>query len=102
MYLVAGGYFYQDNANVVFLDSTEIMVKEKIGWEVLQKHPLPHPMKDLRGISLRNKIFMIGTNLLSRGSNSLATTVATANMYENIRIMNISQYTFDKNLSFLL
>ena len=39
---------------------------------------------------------------ICRGSNSPATTVATANMYENIRIMNISQYTFDKNLSFLL
>ena len=64
MYLVAGGYFYQDNANIVFLDSTEIMVKEKIGWKLLQKHPLPHPMKDLRGISLQNKIFMIGKNLL--------------------------------------
>ena len=61
---MAGGYFYQDNANVVFLDSTEIMVKEKIGWEVLQKHPLPHPMKDLRGISIQNKVFMIGKNVL--------------------------------------
>ena len=61
---VFGGYFYQDNANIVFLDSTEIMVKEKIGWKLLQKHPLPHPMKDLRGISLQNKIFMIGKNLL--------------------------------------
>ena len=64
MYLVAGGYFYQDNANVVFHDSTEIMVKEKIGWVLLQKHPLPHPMIDLRGISMQNKIFMIGKNLL--------------------------------------
>ena len=64
MYLVAGGYFYQDNANVVFHDSTEIMVKEKIGWVLLQKHPLPHPMIDLRGISIQNKIFMIGKNLL--------------------------------------
>ena len=61
---MAGGYFYQDNANVVFHDSTEIMVKEKIGWVLLQKHPLPHPMIDLRGISMQNKIFMIGKNLL--------------------------------------
>ena len=60
---MAGGYFYQDNANVVFHDSTEIMVKEKIGWVLLQKHPLPHPMIDLRGISMQNKIFMIGKNV---------------------------------------
>ena len=36
------------------------MVEEKTGWEVLEKHPLPHPMKDLRGVSIENKIFMIG------------------------------------------
>ena len=59
MYLVTGGSSYIEN-NFVIHDSTEIMVEEKTGWEVLEKHPLPHPMKDLRGISIKNKIFMIG------------------------------------------
>ena len=63
MYLVTGGTAFQvvnDNNNVIYRDSTEIMVEEKTGWEVLEKHPLPHPMKDLRGVSIENKIFMIG------------------------------------------
>ena len=63
MYLVTGGTAFQvvnDNNNVIYRDSTEIMVEEKTGWEVLEKHLLPHPMKDLRGISIKNKIFMIG------------------------------------------
>ena len=61
MYLVTGGTAFQvENNNVIYRDSTEIMVEEKTGWEVLEKHPLPHPMKDLRGISIKNKIFMIG------------------------------------------
>ena len=54
MYLVTGG------SSNRLIDSTEIMVEEKTGWEILEKHPLPHPMKDLRGISIKNKIFMIG------------------------------------------
>ena len=58
MYLVTGG------SSNMLLDSTEIMVEEKTGWEILEKHPLPHPMKDLRGISIQNKIFMIGKNVL--------------------------------------
>ena len=57
---MTGGYFLEEDANVIYLDSTEIMVEEQMGWELLQKHPLPHPMKDLRGISIKNKIFMIG------------------------------------------
>ena len=61
MYLVTGGTAFQvENNNVIYRDSTEIMVEEKTGWEVLEKHPLPHPMKDLRGVSIENKIFMIG------------------------------------------
>ena len=61
MYLVTGGTAFQvANNNVIYRDSTEIMVEEKTGWEVLEKHPLPHPMKDLRGVSIENKIFMIG------------------------------------------
>ena len=61
MYLVTGGTAFQvENNNVIYRDSTEIMVEEKAGWEVLEKHPLPHPMKDLRGVSIENKIFMIG------------------------------------------
>ena len=60
---MAGGYFVQDD-NVVIRDSTEIMAKEKTGWKILQNHPLPHPIRDLRGISIQNKIFMIGKNLL--------------------------------------
>ena len=61
---MTGGYFLEEYANVIYLDSTEIMVAEQMGWELLQKHPLPHPMKDLRGISIQNKIFMIGKNVL--------------------------------------
>ena len=57
---MTGGYFLEEDANIIYLDSTEIMVEEQMGWELLQKHPLPHPMKDLRGISIKNKIFMIG------------------------------------------
>ena len=60
---MAGGYFVQDD-NAVIHDSTEIMTNEKTGWKILQKHPLPHPMRDLGGISIQNKIFMIGKNLL--------------------------------------
>ena len=61
---MTGGYFLQDNVNIIYLDSTEIMVEEQMGWELLQEHPLPHPIKDLRGISIQNKIFMIGKNVL--------------------------------------
>ena len=61
---MAGGYHLDDDAQVVRLNSTEIMVEEEIGWVLIQKHPLPHPMKDLRGISIQNKIFMIGRNVL--------------------------------------
>ena len=63
MYLVTGGTAFQvvdDNNNIIYRDSTEIMVEEKSGWEVIEKHPLPHPLKDLRGVSIENKIFMIG------------------------------------------
>ena len=61
---MTGGYFLQDNVNLIYLDSTEIMVEEEIGWVLIQEHPLPHPMKDLRGISIQNKVFMIGKNVL--------------------------------------
>ena len=60
---MAGGYHLVDDAQVV-LNSTEIMVEEDIGWVLIQEHPLPHPMNDLRGISIQNKIFMIGKNVL--------------------------------------
>ena len=61
---MTGGYFLQDDVNVIYLDSTEIMVEEEIGWVLIQEHALPHPMKDLRGISIQNKVFMIGKNVL--------------------------------------
>ena len=61
---MAGGYHLDDDAQVVRLNSTEIMVEEEIGWVLIQEHPLPHPMKDLRGISIQNKVFMIGKNVL--------------------------------------
>ena len=60
---MAGGYHLDDDAQVV-LNSTEIMVEQEIGWVLIQEHPLPHPMKDLRGISIQNKVFMIGKNVL--------------------------------------
>ena len=61
---MAGGYHLDDDAQVVRLNSTEIMVEEDIGWVLIQEHPLPHPMNDLRGISIQNKVFMIGKNVL--------------------------------------
>ena len=64
MYLVAGGYHTDGDGQVVRLNSTEIMVEEEIGWVLIQEHPLPHPMNNLRGISVQNKIFMIGRNVL--------------------------------------
>ena len=57
---------------------------------------------EIATMSVTSVYAMAMVSFYYRGSNSLATTVATANMHENIRIMNISQYTFDKNLSFLL
>ena len=67
---MTGGYFLQDNVNFIYLDSTEIMAEEQMGWELLQEHPLPHPIKDLRGISIQNKIFMIGKNVLRFNTDS--------------------------------
>ena len=61
---MTGGYFLQDDVNVIYLDSSEIMADEQRGWELLQEHPLPHPIKDLRGISIQNKIFMTDKNVL--------------------------------------
>ena len=67
---MTGGYFLQDDVNVIYLDSTEIMAEEQMGWELLQEHPLPHPIYDLRGISIQNKIFMIGKNVLRFNTDS--------------------------------
>ena len=61
---MAGGSHLEEDANIIYFDSTEIMAEEQMGWELLQEHPLPHPIKDLRGISIQNKIFMIGKNVL--------------------------------------
>ena len=61
---MTGGYFLEEDANIIYLDSTEIMAEEQMGWVLIQEHPLPHPMKDLRGISIQNKVFMIGKNVL--------------------------------------
>ena len=61
---MTGGYFLQDDINFIYLDSTEIMAEEQMGWVLIQEHPLQHQMRDLRGISIQNKIFMIGKNVL--------------------------------------
>ena len=64
---------------------------------IVKFHDIFHSLAEIKA-----KEYFEKSSNYNRGSNSLATTLATANMYENIRIMNISQYTFDKNLSFLL
>ena len=62
VYLVTGGYFlnmeiYKD---VIYLDSTEVLMKDAMSWRVITKYTLPQPMAWIGGISFQNKIFMIG------------------------------------------
>ena len=61
---MAGGSHLEEDANIIYFDSTEIMAEEQMGWVLIQEHPLQHQMRDLRGISIQNKIFMIGKNVL--------------------------------------
>ena len=61
---MAGGSHLEEDANIIYFDSTEIMAEEQMGWVFIQEHPLQHQMRDLRGISIQNKIFMIGKNVL--------------------------------------
>ena len=56
---MTGGYSQYDNHNMKFLDSTEVLVKDGISWNVI-KNPLPQPMAKMAIISFQNKIFMIG------------------------------------------
>ena len=59
VYLVTGGYFLSgDSQTMKFRDSTEILIKDAIGWNVI--NVLPQPMAMIGGISFQNKIFMIG------------------------------------------
>ena len=61
VYLVTGGYFsdIDNHNNMIFLDSTEVLIKDAISWNVI-KNPLPQPMAKMGIISFQNKIFMIG------------------------------------------
>ena len=61
---MAGGSHLEEDADIIYFDSTEIMAEEQMGWVLIQEHPLQHQMRDLRGISIQNKIFMIGKNVL--------------------------------------
>ena len=67
---MAGGSHLEEDANIIYFDSTEIMAEEQMGWVLIQEHPLQHQMRDLRGISIQNKIFMIGKNVLRFNTDS--------------------------------
>ena len=60
VYLVTGGYFFDlgDNHNMKFLDTTEVLIKDAISWNVIKN--LPQPMAKMGSISFQNKIYMIG------------------------------------------
>ena len=45
---------------VTYLDTTETMVSEENGWKIIQKSSLPRPMAYFQGISMQNKIIMLG------------------------------------------
>ena len=62
---MTGGYLFSFNDDA-YLDSTEIFVNEKVGWISNKKYSLPHPMRYLSGISINNKIFMIGKKLKAK------------------------------------
>ena len=61
VYLVTGGYYtiYSGNTKLQVLDSTEVLIKDAISWNVI-KNLLPKPMANFGIISFQNKIFMIG------------------------------------------
>ena len=60
VYLVTGGYFsdIDNHNNMIFLDSTEVLIKDAISWNVIKN--LPQPMAKMGSISFQNKIYMIG------------------------------------------
>ena len=59
VYLVTGGYIFSQDASV-YTDTTEIMIAEETGWNIIQDHPLPYKMSMGRSISINNKVFLIG------------------------------------------
>ena len=61
VYLVTGGILFSNRARATtYLDSTETMVSEENGWKIIQKSSLPRPMAYFQGISMQNKIIMLG------------------------------------------
>ena len=60
VYLVTGGYFtVSGNKKLHVLDSTEVLIKDAISWNVIT-NLLPQPMANFGIISFQNKIFIIG------------------------------------------
>ena len=58
---MTGGILFSNSARAnTYLDSTETMVSEEDGWRIIQKSSLPRPMAYFQGISMQNKIIMLG------------------------------------------
>ena len=58
MYLVAGGFYVDDDFVSNYLDSTEIYTDGGSSW--VDAEPLPQGAIGLQGVSVDNKIFMTG------------------------------------------
>ena len=58
---MTGGILFSNSARAnTYLDSTETMVSEENGWKIIEKNFLPHPLAFVQGVSIQNKILMIG------------------------------------------
>ena len=63
---MTGGILFSNSARATtYLDSTETMVSEENGWKIIEKNLLPHPLAFLQGVSIQNKILMIGIDFKS-------------------------------------
>ena len=58
MYLVAGGFYVDENYVRTYLASTEILTNGGSRW--MDVDPLPSGAIGLQGVSVDNKIFMTG------------------------------------------
>ena len=58
MYLVAGGFYVDENYVRTYLASTEILTNGGSRW--MDVEPLPSGAIGLQGVSVDNKIFMTG------------------------------------------
>ena len=58
--MTGGSRFDFDHDAIVYIDTTEIMVSEETGWNIIQEASLPHSMSMSGSISINNKIFLIG------------------------------------------